>query len=380
MKLIAKIFLNLLLILLIGNTITAMIKPSKFPTNPHRNFFRAGQYALLMNRFMLAENYNQPLTYIDASDKDLEEIIDLTQTILENPKYFELGLNATGMDKAKYRATITNIQKNAEEHLAVKRGLSKKHEERSKEEPQITTSEYYKLIGLYNYITEQLEPSAIPGSYIQSDNTEKVERILNIVNDALTNNIWLDLLEKKFNIPRSKLITILDKIKEDAVKELGKRGIALPAKLPEEQKPKTFEDVLAKLSVKELPIKSEEAQSHLEVEFSNQTTDKIVTAWVATGADNRWEMAKLIPLKDSKKMIPVKGTAIHLYIGSDGYLLLSKDGSLVLAKEKLSDKYMGRLVNKFLDMQEIKTFNIKPNAKITVIINPDSSITIAERK
>ncbi len=124
-------------------------------------------------------------------------------------------------------------------------------------------------------------------------------------------------------------------------------------------------------------MKSEQ-QAPLEIEFSNHDANNFMTAWVQTSND-RWEIVRLLPFKDSNRMLPVKDSVIHFYVGSEGWVLTRKDNTMVLAKERLSDRYRGKLVDKYVDAQEIKRLDLRYPAKLLVIINPDSSVSLTQR-
>lgn len=198
-----------------------------------------------------------------------------------------------------------------------------------------------------------------------------LESVIPVVVLFLEDKNEFESLRKELKTTQGELRKLLNNVIKNADRALTLSPVVPQAAVGSiEERKKLFSGGAVKQSIP--------AAEPLQIEISNHTSEKIVKAWIATGP-NTWELSKLSPFQDSKVFALAKDSTVYLYIGSQEFLLLQKDKTLILSKEFLTDKYMGQLVNPYPTTEEVKRINLKEPAKIIIVINPDSSITFSEK-
>lgn len=336
-----------------------------------------------MKQFVEADQINDFSFFSRKKDSALEEIIPLALAFMDNPKEFEELRKQLNIPKAELTQRLYNVINSAKRALElsqinVSKPEAKPIEPVIKPINPIREQLSHKMRFLYNFV--EAEINGDPDNYINTRPASTYEMVIKTANNVMISDAQLELFQKAFEMSEKQVKDLITRVTKKAREALIEQASSkLKKAKPQEEKispaPVSQPKEMPKLNI------AKEAQTHFEVEFANQTVDKIVTAWVSVGND-KWEMAKLIPFKDSKKIMAISGVkvpAINIYVGYETFLLSHHEDYFLVAREFLNSTMGGKF--NYLDFNIIKEFKfkIKPNAKITVIVNPDSSISIAER-
>lgn len=341
----------------------------RYPRQIPMNFFSAGKAASLVMEFMLAERQNSQDIYLKSSKEDLENIIAIAKNVIsENTNYSMvlINLGSYGTDRDDLKSKFSSIKQKAENALAMKRVEPEKMTSKFPETQTVLffSGSKYGLL-MHKFTFNEIKNS--PETYTDSS-TADLEELIDLIKFVFEKPFLFDLAFSRFShVDKESFKKQLDNILKKAEAELAQRKIKPQAPLLPILKQSEGQPM--QIPVQALPLPQTQ-QAPLQVEFSNHNSDKLVTAWVQTSPDNKWDMVKLLPFKDSQSMILVKGSVTHFYVGPEAFVLIPQENAMILSKEVLHAEK--------LDAQEIKRIDLKYPAKLLVIVNPDSSIALKQ--
>lgn len=337
------------------------IAPVVKPMNP------LGHKMRFLYNFVEAEINGDPDNYINTRPASTYEIVIKTASnAMTSNAQLELFQKAFGISEKQVKDLITTVTRKARNGLIeLEANKSKEVKVKSQEEkkspatvasvPQSMSAEYMearrKIFGLHDHIQEQLSPNkSAQSTFIQGDTIFIVESVLNAANTALKDNELLAMLQQDYKISKPKLIIVLEKIKEDALKELEKREVMVWPQHPNEPEYEHIEGVIKNLS------------------------SNVVTVLIPKGPIS-FEIEKLLPYQNSRS-IELSRKPIHLFLMDGNYTITPKEDKVELTKEILFDKKGGKsvppyIVNGLIKEHPITKFKNFKKSQIIFTITPE---------